>query len=446
MPQEYIAIVMFGGMLALLLTGQRVFAVIGFVAALAAVVLWGTGGSAIPFTSTIKLMNWYPMLTLPMFVWMGYVMSETRMADDLYRMFHVWFGPIPGGLAIGTILLMVLISAMNGLSVAGLAIGATIALPEMLKRGYDKVMITGIIQGGSSLGILVPPSVVLVLYAMIARQPVGQLWLAGAIPGLLMAGIFILYTVIRCGLNPALGPVLPREERAIPWDEKLRLLRAGVMPVVIFVTMMGPFIYGWASLVEASVIGAAVTTLVAAVRGRITWRVFETCSVQTLGVSCMFMWILLAALAFGAVFDGLGAVQALEDLFLEDLGLSPWSILILMQVSFLIMGMFLDDTAMLVIVAPLYVPLVAKLDLGIPAEDVLIWYGVLYTITCQIAYISPPFGYNLFLMRAMAPDHVTLGDIYRSIVPIAGLMILTLIIIMAFPEIALWLPHQVYTK
>lgn len=445
MPYEYIAIVMFGGMVILLLTGQRVFAVIGFVAALAGLVLWGgTGGSAIPFTSAIKLMNWYPMLTLPMFVWMGYVMSETRMADDLYRMFHVWFGPVPGGLAIGTILLMVLISAMNGLSVAGLAIGATIALPELLKRGYDKVMVTGIIQGGSSLGILVPPSVVLVLYAMIARQPVGQLWLAGVMPGLLMAGVFILYTVIRCGLNPKLGPALPPEERMVSRREKLRLLSAGVLPVGIFAAMMGPFIYGWASLVEASVIGATIATLVAVVRGRMTRKVFDTCMVQTLGVSCMFMWIILAALAFGAVFDGLGAVKALEDLFLQDLGLSPWTILILMQVSFLIMGMFLDDTAMLVIVAPLYVPLVAKLDLGMSPQDALIWYGVLYTITCQIAYISPPFGYNLFLMRAMAPDHVTLGDIYRSIIPIAGLMLLTLIIIMVFPGIALWLPHQVY--
>lgn len=444
MPYEYIALVMFGGMVVLLLTGQRVFAVIGFVAALAGLMLWGTGGSAIPFTSSIKLMNWYPMLTLPMFVWMGYVMSETRMADDLYKMFHVWFGPIPGGLAIGTILLMVLISAMNGLSVAGLAIGATIALPELLKRGYDKVMVTGIIQGGSSLGILVPPSVVLVLYAMIARQPVGQLWLAGVFPGLLMAGIFILYVVIRCGLNPKLGPALPPEERNVTRGEKWRLLRAGILPVFIFAAMMGPFLYGWASLVESSVIGAAIATLVALFRGRMSKAVFESCLVQTLGVSCMFMLIILAALAFGAVFDGLGAVRAIENLFLNDMGLSPWTILILMQVSFLIMGMFLDDTAMLVIVAPLYIPLVAKLDLGMSPQDALIWYGVLYTITCQIAYITPPFGYNLFLMRAMAPDHVSLADIYRSIVPIVGLMLLTLVVIMLFPEIALWLPHQVY--
>ncbi len=445
MSYELITLTMFGGMMLLLLTGQRVFAVIGFVAAASGVLLWGTGGSAIPFTSAIKLMNWYPMLTLPMFVWMGYVMSETRMADDLYRMFHVWFGPLPGGLAVGTILLMVLISAMNGLSVAGLAIGATIALPEMLRRNYDKKMITGIIQGGASLGILMPPSVVLVLYAMIARQPVGNLWLAGLLPGLLMAVFFILYVVIRTGFNPSLGPSLPREERAsVSTAERLRLLRAGVMPLVIFVAMMGPFITGWASLVEASVIGAAATTIVAAVRGRINRRVWEVCSVQTLGVSCMFLWILLAALAFGAVFDGLGAVKTLEHLFLNSLNLGPWTILILMQLSFLVMGMFLDDTAMLVIVAPLYVPLVAQLDLGLPANEVLIWYGILYTITCQFAYITPPFGYNLFLMRAMAPETVSLADIYRSIVPIAGLMLVTLVIIMIFPDIALWLPRLVY--
>lgn len=446
MSYEWIAITMFLGMMVMLLTGQRVFAGIGFVAVIAAVALWGDrGGYDIAFTSTIKLMNWYPMLTLPMFVWMGYVMSETRMADDLYRMFHVWFGPIPGGLAIGTILLMVLVSAMNGLSVAGLAIGATIALPELLKRGYDKQMVTGIIQGGSSLGILVPPSIVLVLYAMIARQPVGQLWLAGVFPGLMMAGLFLLYVVIRCGLNPKLGPPLSKAELAsVSLSEKIGLLRAGVLPVVIFAAMMGPFVLGYVSLVESSVIGALIATLVALLKGRLTKQIWETCTVNTLGVSCMFMWILLAALAFGAVFDGLGAVKAIETFFLDDLGLGPWEILILMQVSFLIMGMFLDDTAMLVIVAPLYIPLVAKLDLGMPPQDALIWYGVLYTITCQVAYITPPFGYNLFLMRAMAPDHVSLADIYRSIVPIVGIMILSLMIIMAFPGIALWLPHQVY--
>ncbi len=440
MPYELIAILMFSTMMLMLMTGQRVFGAIGFVAVASALLLWGTGGSDIGFAAAMKLMKWYPLLTLPMFIFMGYVLSESRIADDLYRMFHVWMGPVRGGLALGTIALMVLVSAMNGLSVAGMAIGATIALPELLRRGYDKRMVTGVIQAGSSLGILVPPSVVLVLYAMIARQPVGQLWLAGVFPGLMMAAMFMVYIVVRCRLQPSLGPALPAEDRRIPLSEKLRLLRAGLLPLFIFAAMMVPFVNGWTSLVESSAIGALTAFLAAVVKGRMTREVFETSIRQTLGVSCMFMWIILAALGFGAVFDGLGAVRAIENLFSEQLGLSPWATLILMQASFLLMGTFLDDTAMLVIVAPLYIPLVGALGFD------LIWYGVLYTITTQIAYMTPPFGYNLFLMRAMAPPEIKLRDIYGSILPFVLVMIAALALVMAFPQIALWFPDYVYGR
>ncbi len=506
MSYEMIALFMFASMMLMLFTGQRVFGAIGGVAALTALWLWGVGGSDLPFTATMKLMKWYPLLTLPMFIFMGYVLSESKIADDLYKMFHVWMGPVSGGLAIGTIGLMVLISAMNGLSVAGMAIGSTIALPELLKRGYDKRMVTGVIQAGSSLGILVPPSVVLVLYAMIARQPVGQLWLAGVIPGLMMAGMFIVYIYIRCKLNPSLGPTLDKEERKaydqsqplkiniwgwiisiaavalfvalqrdiivipktsvasvaflglvglcawilykirdrlnwyfqIPMAEKYHLLLAGVLPLVIFFSMMVPFVNGWTSLTESSAVGAMVAFMAAVLKGRMNRQVFETSVRNTLAISCMFMWIILAAMAFGAVFDGLGAVKAIENLFTEQMGLSPWTILILMQLSFLLMGTFLDDTAMLVIVAPLYIPLVGHLGFD------LIWYGVLYTVTTQIAYMTPPFGYNLFLMRAMAPPEITMRDIYGSIWPFVCVMVLALILFMLFPGIALWLPHAVY--
>ncbi|WP_394170118.1 TRAP transporter large permease subunit [Saccharospirillum alexandrii] len=442
MSYDLIAALMFGSMLVMMLTGQRMFGVIGFVAVVASVFLWGDrGGYDLAFAQTIKVMNWYPLLTLPMFIFMGYVMSESRLADDLYRMFHVWFGPVPGGLAIGTILLMVLISAMNGLSVAGMAIGATIALPELLKRSYDKRMVTGVIQAGASLGILVPPSVVMVLYAMIARQPVGQLWLAGVLPGLLLASLFIIYIWLRCKLNPELGPPISDEDRkSISQGEKYRLLLAGLMPLGIFAVMMVPFVMGYTRLVESSVIGALAATAVSVFKGRMSWRVLEVCSRNTLAISCMFLWIILAALAFGAVFDGLRAVDFVRNLFMDNLGLGRWEILILMQLSFILMGTFLDDTAMLVIVAPLYVPIVSMLEFN------LIWYGVLYTITCQIAYMTPPFGYNLFLMRAMAPNDVTLSDIYRSIIPFVGVMILGLIIVMVFPQIALWLPETLYNR
>lgn len=441
MSYELVALLMFSGMMLMLLTGQRVFAAIGFVASVATLALWGTGGVEIPFNAAITVMNWYALVTLPLFVLMGYVLAGSGLADDLYRMVHVWSGGLPGGLAIGTIVLMVLVSAINGLSVAGLAIGATIALPAMLQRGYDKLMVTGVIQAGSTLGILIPPSVVLVLYGMIARQPVGHLWLAGILPGLLMATLFVLYVLIRCRLRPHLGPPLPAEERAaIPRREKFLLLRAGVWPLAIFALMIGLFVKGVTSLVESAAVGALASLVVTALKGRLTLAFLEDCARKTLAVSCMFLWIITAALAFGAVFDGLGAVKAIERLVIGQMQLEPWQVLVLMQLSFLVLGTFLDDTAMLVIVAPLYIPLVRKLGFD------PIWYGVLYTITCQIAYLTPPFGYNLFLMRAMAPPEIRLTDIYRSVTPFVAIMLVTLLIVGLFPQIALWLPKLVYAR
>jgi tripartite ATP-independent transporter DctM subunit len=440
MSYELIALLIFGSMMAMLLTGQRIFGAIGGVATVFALLLWGEGAEGMPFHASFVLLNWYPLLTLPLFIYMGYMFSESGIADDLYHMFHVWMGPLNGGLAIGTIGLMVAIAAMNGLSVAGMAIGASLAMPEMLKRKYDKVMVTGVIQAGSSLGIMVPPSVVLVLYGMIARQPVGHLWMAGVFPGFLLAGLFILYIAIRCKLQPELGPALPAEERQMSWGQKFRLLRAGIIPLVIIFSMTGLFLLGITSLVECSAAGAAATTIVALLKGRLNRKVLENTLRNTLSVSCMFMWVILAALAFSSVFDGLGAVHAIGSLFLERWHLGRWGVLVMMQLSYLLMGMFLDDTAMLIIVAPLYVPLAISLGFN------PIWYGVLYTITCQIAYMTPPFGYNLFLMKAMAPPEVTLADIYHSITPFVLVMIVGLALVMLFPQIALWLPTLYFSR
>ena len=437
MSYELIAILMFSSMMVLLLTGQRVFAAIGFVAAGAALLLYGDGGIEMPFSQAFKLFNWFPMLTLPLFIYMGYILAESGIAEDLYKMLHVWFGRFRGGLAIGTIVLMVIISAMNGLSVAGMAIGATIALPEMIRRGYDKVLITGVIQGGSSLGILVPPSVVMVLYGMIAREPVSALWLAGIVPGLLMATMFGIYIAVRCRLNPELAPTVSDEELNMPLGEKLKLLRAGIIPFLIFFAMTGLFVTGYTSLVESAAVGATAATLAALLKRRLSFRVLHETARKTLAVSCMFLWLILAALAFGAVFDGIGAVNAIESLFVTRWELEPWQVILMMQLSFIVMGMFQDDTAMLVIVAPLYIPLVDSLGFD------LVWFGVLYTMTCQIAYITPPFGYNLFLMRSLAPPEINLIDIYRSIWPFVAMMATTIALVMIFPQLALWLPETV---
>ncbi len=435
-----IGLLMFLSMIVMLITGRHIYAVIGGVAVIFALVLWGKGGSGLAFHAAISLLNWYPLLTLPIFIFMGYVFSKAGIAEDLYNMLHVWMGPVPGGLAIGTIILMAIIAAMNGLSVAGMAIGTTLALPEMMKRKYDKLLVSGVIQAGSSLGILVPPSVVLVLYAMIARQPVGRLWLAGVFPGLILTVLFIVYILIRAWLRPNLGPPLPKEERQMPLKQKLILLKSGIPPIIIIFSMSGLFFLGITSLVESSAVGALAVLVVALLKRRLSWKDFVEVLTDTLSVSCMFMWVILAALAFGAIFDGLGAIHAIKELFLERAGMGKWEIIIMMQLSFILLGTFLDDTAMLIIVAPLYVPIVIGLGFS------PIWYGVLYTITCQIAYLTPPFGYNLFLMNAMAPKEITLGDIYRSVWPFVALMVVGLIIIMLFPSLATWLPEQVYAR
>ena len=233
---------------------------------------------------------------------------------------------------------------------------------------------------------------------------------------------------------------MPKEDRNLSRAEKMKLLRAGITPFFIFFFMTGLFIMGITSLVESSAVGATAATLAAWGRKRLNRKVIEETIRKTLGISCMFMWVILAALGFGAVFDGIGAARAIESLFITNWDLTPWEVLIMMQLSYLVMGMFLDDTAMLVIVAPLYVPLVKLLGFD------PIWYGVLYTITCQIAYMTPPFGYNLFLMRAMAPPEITLMDIYRSIIPFVMVMTLALVLVMVFPQIAMWLPEYVYSR
>jgi tripartite ATP-independent transporter DctM subunit len=256
----------------------------------------------------------------------------------------------------------------------------------------------------------------------------------------MMAALFIIYIAVRCKLQPNLAPALSEEERKMPFSKKLKVLKAGIIPFLIFFFMTGLFVMGITSLVESSAVGATASTIAAFAKRRLNRKVIEATMRKTLGISCMFMWIILAALSFGAVFDGIGAVKSIEALFITNWELTRWEVLIMMQLSYLLMGTFLDDTAMLVIVAPLYVPLVKELGFD------PVWYGVLYTITCQIAYMTPPFGYNLFLMRAMAPKEITLMDIYRSIIPFVLIMTLALVLVMVFPQIALWLPEYVYAR
>lgn len=433
-----ITIIMFASMVGFLTTGRQIFFIVGSVGTISALALWGQGGVEMTYLGAYSYLKWNPLLALPPFVLMGYLLASSGVADELYDAIYIWMGRIPGGLAVGTVAMCALIAAMSGLSFAATVSAGTISLPAMLKRKYDKRMITGVIAAGGALGFLIPPSVVFILYGMIARVSIGSLWIAGIIPGFLLAVLYITYILVRCHYQPSLGPPLPLAERK-GMKAKIRATKSALLPIILIFVVLGLLFMGVTSLNESAAIGAIGALGCAFANKRFSWKLFREATRKSFVVTVMIMWIIVTAILFGSVFDGLGAVNAMEKL-LNMMPGGNWGILIAMQLSFMGLGTILDDTAMLLIVAPLYIPLVGKMGFD------LVWYGVLYVINCQMAYITPPFGYNLFIMKAIVPKEITMGDIYRSIIPFVGIQALCLVLVMVFPQLALWLPSVFHPK
>jgi len=435
MSPTTITLIMFSSMILLLFTGRQVFIIIGGVACFSSLFLWPKGGIEMVWFATFNVTTYFMLLAIPLFILMANLILHSGVAEDLYTMIYHWMGPVRGGLAIGTVCVSAVNAAMIGETAAATTTAGVVAIPPMLKRGYDKLMISGVVQAGGALGILIPPSLSFIIYAIIARQSVGYMWVAGVMPGLLLVSLYIAYIAIRCYIQPHLGPPLPPEER-VGWRIKFAHLKAGILPVFLVFIVLGFFFMGVTSLIECSATGAAGALIIAAFRRKLNWQILWQSLDGTLRISTFAMWIFMVAILYSAVYDGLGAVHAVERLFANVGG--RWTILILMQLSFFVLGMVLDDYAMLIIVAPLYIPLVV--DLGFSP----VWFGVLYVINCQMAYLTPPFGYNLFIMRGIAPPEITMIDIYKSVIPFIIIQAACLAIVMAFPQIALWLPGIVF--
>ena len=336
----------------------------------------------------------------------------------------------------GTVGLCSIIATMSGLSVAATTISGTIALPAMLKRGYDKKLAVGTVQSAGALGFLIPPSIVFILYGMIARVTIGHLWIAGILPGVLLASLYIGYITIVARRHPNMAPAIPSAERPT-WREKVASLKMGLTPLILIFLVMGLLYMGATTIIECGAVGAVGALAVAAIHRRLNWAMFRNVLDETLHVTCLIMWIFAAAILFGAIFDGLGAIDAIQRMLMQ-FGVSGIGVIALMLVSFVGMGMILDDTAMLLVVAPLYIPVVQGLGFS------LVWFGVLYVITCQMAYITPPFGYNLFIMRGIVSKEITLTDIYKSAIPFVAVQAVALVILMLFPQISLWLPQMLF--
>jgi tripartite ATP-independent transporter DctM subunit len=372
------------------------------------------------------------LAAVPLFVFMGNVLEVSGLADDLYEIMYRWFQRIPGGLASGTVLICTIFAAMAGISGVATVTMGLIAIPSMLKRGYHKDLAVGTVSAGGALGILIPPSVIAILYGSITGASVGKLFMGGMIPGLLLAAIFILYITVRCLIQPHLAPP-PHEGERFNWREKLISLRGLGLPLALIALVLGVIYTGVCTPTEASGIGAAGSLICCALKRRLTLGNLKQATWRTLNVTCMAIWIVIGAKTFTSVYIACGASHFMVSL-VQGLDIPPLGIIAIMEFIYIILGMLMDPAGMVMITAPVFLPIVTSLGFD------PVWFGVLFIINSEMAYITPPFGFNLFYMKAIVPPEITMTDIYRSVIPFVFCQLLCLVVVMFYPQVGMWLP------
>ncbi len=433
MPIEIITVLLFGGLIIGLVIGIPVTLVLGALGTTFILFLWGPHALFAAASSVFSRADSFLFIAIPMFILMAMVLRYSGIGDDLYKMMHQWIGFLPGGLAIGTILICTIVAAMSGLSGTATLMMGMVALPAMVERGYDKHLAIGSVSAGGSLGILIPPSIPMVIYGIISNTSIGHLFIGGILPGLLLSSGFIAYVAVRASLNKNLAPALPPEERA-SWREKMVSLKAIVLPMFLIFAVLGSIFFGVTTITEASVIGAVGSILCSVINRRFNWKMLRSSLTDTLWITGMAMWIIFGATAFNAAYIGLGAVNIVRSVML-GLEVSPLVILFMMMFIVGVLGCFMDGTGIIMITLPIFLPIIGAL--GFDGT----WFGVLFVINIEMGLLTPPFGQNLFYMRAVVPkETATMGDIYIAMIPFVMVQIIGLLIVIFFPQIVLWLP------
>jgi len=397
----------------------------------------------------------FPMMTnsdlaaIPLFIFMASMLERAGLIEEMFSVVYKWMGGLSGGLATATILASTILAAMVGVIGAAVVTMGIIALPAMLKRGYDHKIALGSIMAGGTLGILIPPSILAILYAVVAQQSVGELYLGSIIPGLLLSGFYIAYVLIRSWINPKLGPPVPVEER-ISFREKLLLLKSLIAPLILVFLVLGLLFGGIATPVEAAGIGSFGAIVVAMMHGKFSIGGLKEASVTTAKASAMVLWIMFGASVFVGFYILQGGQQFVTDAILGT-GLSAYGILFLLMVLLVILGMFLDWVGILLLAVPIFIPIVEALEfpglLGFPpvaGEDVVLWFGVLYLVNMQMSFLSPPFGYALFYIRGVCPPEISMGTIFKSSLVFLAIQAFGLFMCILIPGIVTWLPGLVY--
>ena len=433
---EWLTVILFGSLVLVLMLGLPLVFAIGGVATFFIIVLWGPHALPILANRTYMAMDMFLLVAVPMFIFMGAMLQRCGIAEDMYELMYHWLGGLRGGLAAGTVLICTMFAAMVGISGAATTSMGLIALPSMLKRGYSKEIAVGCISAGGSLGILIPPSVLMIILALTSRVSVGEMFIAGILPGLLLSSLFVTYILIRCYFQKDIGPSVPDAER-LPPRERARLAGALVLPIGLIFAVMGSMFFGIATPSEASAIGALGAIVSAMIKRTFNWESFTSALFITLRLSSMVLWIVFAASAYTALYTVTGA-SSLVGTLIKGVG-DPWMVVITMQLILFVLGMFFDPTGIVLLTAPIFFPIITSLGFD------PLWFAILFVINMELAYLTPPFGFNLFYMKAVVPPGITMIDIYKSQTPFVLLMMFGLLLCMIFPEIITWLPSLMRT-
>jgi tripartite ATP-independent transporter DctM subunit len=436
MSIELITVLLFASMIVLLALGLPLSFALGGTGVVFMFFLWGPQALLNAPITVVQQMRTFVLMAIPLFIFMAMVLERAGIADELYEMMYRWMGPLRGGLAMGTVLICTLFAAMAGISGAATVTMGLIALPSMLKRGYGKQIAVGSIAAGGALGVLIPPSVMMIIYALFAEESVGRLFAGGVMPGLVLSGLFIAYIAIRSFLQPDLCPALPADQRAT-WGEKFASLRAVILPVLLVVAVLGSIFGGVATPTEAAAVGAVGALLCSFILRRFTWMGLWQACVRTMKLTSMILWIVVGATIFVHIYTAVGAQDLVRNIIIA-LPVAPIVILIGIQITFFIMGMFLDPTGIVMLTAPIFVPVAVSLGWD------PIWFGILYAVNMEMGFLTPPFGVNLFYLKGIVPEDITMLDIYKSIIPFVGLQAVGLVLVIVFPQLALWLPNLIF--
>ncbi len=371
---------------------------------------------------------------VPLFVFMGAMLERSGIADRLFEAIHIWTRRLPGGLALATIIMCIIFAASSGVIGATESVVGLLTIPIMLRYGYNKGLISGTICAGGSLGTIIPPSVVAVIMGPLADTSVGDLLYGMVFPGLIMAGLYLIYIFFLCTIYPESGPRIPPDPSDPPFSAKLWITTRNLIPPVFMIfAVLGSILFGWASPTEAAAIGALCSVLLTMIYRTFTLSALYAALIKTLKITSMIMAVLLAGTLFTGVFIGAGGITVANNAIV-DLQLSPWMLLSLMMLILFIAGFFLDWISIVLIFVPIFTPLVKAVGFDV------VWFCILFLIMIQTSYLTPPMAPAIFYLRAVAPPEITIRDMYRGVVPFIILQCLTLVIVMIWPKLVTWLP------